>query len=139
MPAIRFYVDADLLALGKSLVAARYDVTYPGDPGDLRRGRPPCTITSPAIRDPIWIPRVGALGWVVISRDSRIARKRIEIAAVRLSALRVVVVDTRQDPTTWNELRIVTAQWDNIERLVTADGPSVYSATRTSFRRLDLP
>ena len=106
MPAIRFYVDADLLALAKSLVAARYDVTYPGDTGDQRRGRPACPITSTAIKDPIWIPMVGALGWVVISRDSRITRKPIEVAAVRSSNLRVVVLDMRADPTTWHELRI---------------------------------
>jgi hypothetical protein len=136
--AIRFYVDADLLALGKSLAAARYDVSYPGDPGDTRRGRPACTITSPTVKDPVWIPQVAARGWVVISRDARIARKRIELAAIKSSALRVVVLDTRQDPTTWHELRIVAAQWDNIETLVSTPGPCVFSATRSSFRPVEL-
>ena len=30
---VRFYVDADLLGLGKILGSLRDDVTYPGDPG----------------------------------------------------------------------------------------------------------
>jgi hypothetical protein len=34
---VRFYVDADLLGLGKILGSLRNDVTYPGDPGS----RPP--------------------------------------------------------------------------------------------------
>ena len=29
---VRFYVDADILGLGKILGALRNDVTYPGDP-----------------------------------------------------------------------------------------------------------
>ena len=42
--AIRFYVDADLIGLGKLLVQVRTDVTYAGDPGGLgidKRPRPP--------------------------------------------------------------------------------------------------
>jgi hypothetical protein len=31
--AVRFYIDADLLGLGKLLGTLRNDVTYPGDPG----------------------------------------------------------------------------------------------------------
>jgi hypothetical protein len=30
---VRFYVDADILGLGKLLGSLRNDVTYPGDPG----------------------------------------------------------------------------------------------------------
>jgi hypothetical protein len=30
---VRFYVDADILGLGKILGSLRNDVTYPGDPG----------------------------------------------------------------------------------------------------------
>src|SRR6266700_3319891 len=38
---VRFYVDADVLGLGKVLAGLRNDVTYPGDPGapELGRGR----------------------------------------------------------------------------------------------------
>jgi hypothetical protein len=136
--AIRFYVDADLLALGKSLVAARYDVTYPGDPGDKSRSRPPCPVTSTSTKDPDWIPLVAEQGWVVISRDRQITKKPAEINAVRESRLRIVVLDTRRDPTTWGELEIVISQWGNIESVVREAGPCAYLATRTTFRRLEI-
>lgn len=135
---IRFYVDADLLALGKSLVQARYDVTYPGDPGDRNRGRPSCPVTDPDAKDPVWIPIVGDLGWVVISRDRTISRKPAEVAGVKAHRVRMVVLDTRRDPSTWGELGIVVAQWSNIEELTTTAGPHVALATRTTFRPLPI-
>lgn len=48
---IRFYVDADVLGLARILVQMRPDVTYPGDPGGVvkgRRVRPPYPITDPS-------------------------------------------------------------------------------------------
>jgi hypothetical protein len=41
---VRFYVDADVLGLGKLLAGLRNDPTHPGDPGAVihKRQRPPC-------------------------------------------------------------------------------------------------
>lgn len=73
---VRFYFDADVLGLAKVLVQVRADVTYPGDPGGTlhRRTRPACPITTTAVKDDVWIPQVASLGWLIITRDSRIAR-----------------------------------------------------------------
>jgi hypothetical protein len=74
-PAIvRFYLDADVLGLAKVLAALRPDVTYPGDAGATirRRARPPCLITSTAVKDTVWIPTVTAQGWIIVTRDRRI-------------------------------------------------------------------
>jgi hypothetical protein len=136
MAQIRFYVDADLLALAKCLVAARYDVTYPGDPGDSRRSRPRCPVPRPATKDEVWIPQVAAFGWIAISRDRKIAHKPAELQAVRDSGLQLVVLDTRRDPTTWGELQIVVAQWREIDRLASQSGPRICIATRSTFRQL---
>lgn len=35
---MNFYVDADILGLGKVLAGIRPDVTYPGDPGGRVKG-----------------------------------------------------------------------------------------------------
>ena len=35
---VRFYVDADILGLGKILGGLRNDITYPGDPGPSSTG-----------------------------------------------------------------------------------------------------
>ncbi|MEX0874884.1 MAG: hypothetical protein WD646_09870 [Actinomycetota bacterium] len=137
MADIRYYIDADLIALGKSLVQARYDTTYAGDPGDPSRGRPKCPIRRQA-KDPEWIPEVAARHWIVISRDRQITKKSVEINAVKENALRLVVLDVRRDPTTWGELGIAVARWSDIERVTALTGPRIFIATRTSFRELAL-
>lgn len=135
---ISVYVDADLQALGRSLVAARYDVTYPGDPGDPRRGRDPSPITEVATPDTEWIATVADLGWIAITRNWRITKVAAERAAVRSSGLRMVVLDTRRDRTTWGELCIVVRQWSRITALLDMAGPSVHMATLSTFRQLDV-
>jgi hypothetical protein len=91
---VRFYFDADVLGLAKVLVQVRADVTYPGDPGGTlhRRIRPACPITSTAVKDDVWISQVASLGWLIITRDSRIASKRAELAAVRETGARMVAL-----------------------------------------------
>jgi hypothetical protein len=46
---VRFYVDADILGLGKILGGLRNDVTYPGDPGAVlhKRHRAPLPHRKP--------------------------------------------------------------------------------------------
>src|ERR1017187_2367381 len=74
----RFYVDADILGLGKVLGSLRNDVTYPGDPGAVihKRHRAPCPIASPDVLDTNWIPEVAASGWLIVRRDSMIIQNR---------------------------------------------------------------
>ena len=78
---VRFYIDADVLGLGKLLAGLRSDVTYPGDPGAVihKRQRAPCPIASPDVLDTDWIPQVAARGWLIITRDSMISQNRNEI------------------------------------------------------------
>ena len=82
---VRFYVDADILGLGKILGDLRNDVTYPGDPGAIvhKRHRAPCRIARPDVLDTDWIPQVAARGWLIVTRDSMILQNRSEIAAIR--------------------------------------------------------
>jgi hypothetical protein len=82
---VRFYFDADVLGLAHVVADLRPDVTYPGDPGRVlhKQLRGPCPIAGPAVKDPVWIPRVADLGWLIITRDARIQQHRAEIDAVR--------------------------------------------------------
>ena len=59
---VRFYVDADILGLGKLLGSLRNDVTYPGEAGAVihQRRREPCPIARPDVLDTDWIPEVAA-------------------------------------------------------------------------------
>jgi PIN like domain len=137
---VRFYIDADILGLAKVLVQVRPDVTYPGDPGGTlhRKTRPACLITSPAVKDHVWIPKVTSMGWLIITRDSRIASNRAEIATVRESGARVVALTGAETAGTWAQLEVICSQWRTIERRSTEPGPFIYSATRTTLRQVSL-
>jgi hypothetical protein len=137
---VRFYFDADVLGLAKILVQVRADVTYPGDRGGTlhRRTRSACPIASTAVKDDVWIPRVASLGWLIITRDSRIARNRAEIAAVRDSGARMVALAGPEAVGTWAQLETLCCQWRAIEHQVDRPGPFIFSATRTALRPVSL-
>lgn len=137
---VRYYIDADILGLGKLLVQVRNDVTYPGDPGGVlhKRRREPCPIASPTVPDTEWIPIVTAHQWLIITRDANIAVNRAEISAVRDNAARMVTLSGRDAIGTWNQLKILMAQWRPIQSLLEQPGPFIYAATRTSIRSIDL-
>jgi hypothetical protein len=137
---VRFYFDADVLGVAKVIAALRPDVTYPGDPGTtvFRRARLPCIITDPGTLDPVWIPAVAAQGWVIITRDARIAQRPVELNAVRDSGARMVAMSGSEATSTWAQLEVVMTQWRKLEDLVTRPGPFIYTMTRTSLRPVDL-
>lgn len=139
---IGFYVDADLIGLGKLLVQVRRDVTYAGDPGGLgidKRPRPPSPI-QPGAKDEVWIPRIAQEGWIVITKDRHMEVRPAERDLIIASSARHVRI---QGPPTkekrklrkWDQLEILIRQWDGIERLVDEPGPWIYSASRTRLRR----
>jgi hypothetical protein len=138
--AVRFYFDADVLGLAHVVAALRSDATYPGDPGAVikRRERPACTIADPAVKDDVWIPQVTELGWLIVTRDSRIQHHRAEIAAVKGSRARMVVLAGDEARGTWQQLEILMRHWRAVEACLGQPGPFIYSATRSSFRAVTL-
>lgn len=137
---VRFYFDADVLGLAHVVAGLRSDATYPGDPGAVikRRERPASPIADPASQDDVWIPQVASLGWLIITRDSRIQQHRAEIAAVKDSRARMVVLAGDEARGSWQQLEIIMRQWRAIEACLGQPGPYIYSATRSSFRAVTL-
>jgi hypothetical protein len=135
---VRFYIDADVLGLAKVLVTLRPDVTYPGDPGGVvhRRERPACVITDRGTPDTVWIPEVALHGWLIVTRDRRIQERTAEINAVHANGARMVALSSAEAKTTWAQLEVFMSQWRAIERLTQEPGPFIYSATRTTLRRV---
>ena len=86
----------------------------------------------------MWIPQVASLGWLIITRDSRIARNRAEIAAVRDSGARMVALAGPEAAGTWAQLEALCCQWRALERRLDEPGPFIYSATRTALRPVSL-
>lgn len=136
--APRFYFDADVLGLAKLVCQERVDCTYPGDPGGRikKRLRPPCIITTPAAKDPVWIPAVAAQGWVIITRDKEIQGNRAEIDAVRDNGAKMVNLASQDAKNTWAQLEVLMSQWRAIEQLVDQPGPFIHIASRTGGPRI---
>jgi hypothetical protein len=137
---VRFYVDADVMGMGKIIAGLRFDVTYPGDPGAEihKRIRPPCPITSPKVLDPDWIPEVALRGWLIITRDSRIITNPNEIRLVRENGAKMVALNEQDAKTKWGQLEVVMTRWRDIENLVSEPGPFVWRASRTVMTRISL-
>jgi hypothetical protein len=137
---VRFYLDADVLGLAHVVGGLRSDTTYPGDPGAVikRRERPPCIITSPGVKDPVWIPEVAQRGWLIITRDRHIQDHRAEIHAVRESEAKLLTLSGPDAGDTWTQLEVLMSQWRHIERLADQSGPFIWTSTRTSMREIPL-
>jgi PIN domain-containing protein len=106
---VRFYIDADMLGLAKVLAGLRPDVTYPGDPGGVvhKQERPPCIVTTPAVKDVDWIPQVAACNWLILTRDGNIQAHRQEIAAVIEHKARMVAFNTEHARSVFDQLQVV--------------------------------
>ncbi len=133
---VRFYFDEDVLGLAKVVAGQRPHVTYPGDPGATihRKVRPACPIAVGS-KDPQWIPVVARHGWVIVTRDSNIQRRRAEVAAVRDHGARMVTIAGSDARGTWEQLEVLMINWRRIENWATEPGPFIYSITRTGTPR----
>lgn len=139
--ATRFYVDADILGLGKILAATRSDVTYPGDPGGSSRDgtvRPPCPVTDPNTKDPVWVPVVAGNGWLIITRDKKMRRRPAEIEAIKANSARVVALSGSGAKSLWGQLELVVANWSRIETLAVETGPFFYRLASKRLTRVEL-
>lgn len=137
---VRFYFDADVLGLGKTVARLRPDATYPGDLGGIlhKRERPPCVVESPRTDDDVWIPAVAAEGWLIITRDSKIQDRRAEIAAVRDNGARMVALSSAEATSTWAQLEVLMCRWRSIEALFGLPGPLIRSASRSGLATVKL-
>lgn len=137
---VRFYFDADVLGVAKVIAGLRPDVTYPGDPGLTlhRRVRAPCPIADRAEKDHIWIPKVAELGWLIVTRDSRIQDHRAEISAVREHGAKMVALSGKDARNTWEQLEVVMINWRRFEDVVDKPGPFIWRATRSGLGHVSL-
>ena len=137
---VRFYLDADVLGLAHVVAGVRSDATYPGDPAAIikRRERSACPIADPATKDDVWIPQVASLGWLIITRDSRIQQHRAEIAAVKASNARMVALSGDEARGTWQQLEVLMKHWRAIDELTDEAGPFIYTAKTRTIKAVDL-
>jgi hypothetical protein len=109
---IRFYIDADLIGLGRVLVNVRSDGTNPGDHGGLGVGGLNWPLAQPkGERDAVWIPLVAKEGGIVITRDRHLQHRPDEHSAILEQDAKVIRLDARHELNKWLQLEIVVTQW----------------------------
>jgi PIN domain-containing protein len=137
---VRFYIDADIRGFAQVIAGLRNDVTYPGDPGAIihKRERPPCTITGTELLDTEWIPEVARRGWLIVTRDNKIAENRSEITAVRENNAKMAALNQRDAVDKWGQLEVFMTQWRFIESLTEQPGPFIWRVSRTAVTQIPL-
>ena len=126
----RFFIDENDLALGRSLALARKDVLHPGH---VRLPNVP--LGTP---DAQWLPIVGELGLIVITRDKKIRSRPAEAGLVIAAGIRGFVLTGAGDLSTWDTLSVLVRQWDALERHLAAHptGPWLAGLTSQGVRPL---
>lgn len=128
----RFFVDENLIGVGRALAAVRDDVVHPGhlDLPDIPLGA----------KDPDWLPLVGADGHdlVVITRDSGIRSKPAEYKLYVDNGVRAFFLTGKKDMTKWDKFVMLVKMWDRIEAKVAKSGagPWAISLTNNNFKDL---
>lgn len=130
--AARFFVDENDLALGKLLASEHDDVVFPGhhDLPQVPRG---------AVDD-TWLPMIGQLGLVVITRDRKIRYRTAEKRAWVDHEVRGFVLTGRTSQSTTDSKAILDRHWAVITELVEAEphGPWMRAVTLTGLRLIEL-
>lgn len=98
------------------------------------------TYYSQFTADDVWLPEVGAKGWVVLTQDPRFLHNESEKQALVANnvACFVFVVDKL---TRWEKLRVIARVWDRLEQIVAAETPPyIYRVTKSGdIKRLYPP
>lgn len=75
-----------------------------------------------AAKDCVWIPKVAALGWLIVTRDRAIQGNRAEIDAVRELGANMINLASAGAASTRRQLKVFMTRWREIEALI--DTPS---------------
>lgn len=121
---VLFFTDENVLGLGKLLArAGRDDVLHPGHP-DLPE------VPLGAL-DTEWMPVVGRLGLVVVTRDRRIRTRPAEQAIYREHGIRSVWIGAKQDLLPEDQVRIFLRHESRIRREIFKRGPGPWALALT--------
>lgn len=133
MPAVaKYFVDENMLAVGRALALVRDDVVHPGHAllPEVPRGA----------LDPEWLPLVGDRRLVVITRDLHLRRKPGERRLLRQHAVRMFVITGKRDLSKWGKLELVVRSWRGMEDAIArhGEGPWVMGMTEGGLSELPL-
>ena len=130
----RFFADETDLSLGKALEAAHPgEVVYPGH-ADLPE------VPRRSLDDE-WLPVIGRLQLVVVTRDKNIRYRTVERLLWIEHQVRGFVLTGRSSQSTVESLQIIEENWHRISTVIDdrPKGPWMYTVTKGGLRdkRLD--
>ncbi len=115
-----YFTDENALGLGKLLRrSGRDDVLYPGHE-DLPR------VPLGAL-DLEWMPVVGALGLIVVTRDRRIRTRPAEMIAYREHGIRSVWIGAKRDLGPHDQLELFLRHEERLRREIVKLGPGPWA------------
>lgn len=124
MPVGRWFVDENLIKVGRALAQVRPDVVYPGSP------------KLPAVprgaEDDLWLPVVGESGWAVITRDRRIRSRPVERRRFEQHGVRAFCLTGKNEMTDWEKLGLIVRMWDRMESAYDSLGSGPWMCSVTS-------
>lgn len=127
---ITWFVDENSLLLARRLAERQPRILYPGHPQ-----LPQVPSRSP---DALWLPVVGELGLVVITRDTRIRYRPVERMEWVAAAVRGFVLTAAGNLRIAEQLELIESNLVSMEEIVRRhpDGPWMYAITRRGLRQL---
>lgn len=133
MPShLQFFVDEDCIGLGKRLAQRRPGVVWPG------HRRLPQVPRETA--DDVWLPTIGELGLVVITRDRHLRTRHLEPILWARHRVRGFVLTGRGSQSTSTSLHILDTRWRDIEEIIRTQprGPWMFRVTKSGLVESDL-
>jgi hypothetical protein len=85
----------------------------------------------PGRQDHLWLPVIGARGWVVITKDQAIRRNPLEIEALLNSGARAFVITADLSPE--DALSLLARKWTKIARICQRKGPFIFNITASGI------
>lgn len=119
-----YFTDENTLGLGKLLrLCGRVDVRSPGDEElpEIPRGTD----------DQVWLRVVGALGFIVLSRDRRIRSRPAELRAYHEHGVRSVWIGAKQDLGPHQQLEMFLQHEERLKREIVKRGPGPWALALT--------
>jgi hypothetical protein len=124
LPVGRWFIDENLLKVGRALSQVRRDVVHPGHPNLLQVPR-----RTP---DDVWLAIVGQAGWAVISRDRRIRSRPVNRQRYEQHGVRAFIITGKTEMSDWEKLSLLVRQWTAMERQYAALGPGPWACSVTA-------
>ena len=83
-------------------------------------------------KETVWLPEVGQLGWIVISRDKKIRTRPAERQALLEARVGCFILTQKQILTRWDYLKLLAATLDEmISLFASTRRPFIYGVGRT--------